>query len=223
MAIILSIETSTEACSVALHVNSKLAAYFEIQISKSHSGALTNLIDQTVRFSRMDLKEIDAIAISKGPGSYTGLRVGTSTAKGLAMALDKPLIAVNTLKSMAFEVNKSNFHNVLLCPMLDARRMEVYCSIFNSDMKELVDTNALILDETSFAELLLENLIIFFGNGSGKFKNIINNPRALFLDEVVPKAKNIGELASESFVRGEFENLHSFEPFYLKDFVMRKN
>jgi tRNA threonylcarbamoyladenosine biosynthesis protein TsaB len=223
MAIILSLETSTEACSVALHKEGNLIAYFEVQISKSHSESLTLLIEQIAYFSRIKLIEIDAIALSMGPGSYTGLRVGTSTAKGLAMALDKPLIAINTLRSMVLEVNKTNVNNALLCPMLDARRMEVYCSIYDAQMNEINETNAKILDEQSFVELLKDNSILFFGNGSDKFKSIMNNPNAFFISGIVPKAQNIGELAYQSFVNGKFENIHSFEPFYLKDFVMRKN
>jgi tRNA threonylcarbamoyladenosine biosynthesis protein TsaB len=222
MAIILSLETSTEACSVALHNKATLIAYFEVQISKSHSESLTLLVEQVLRFSKTRLQDIEAIALSMGPGSYTGLRVGTSSAKGLAMALEKPLIAINTLKSMALEINKTNLNKALLCPMLDARRMEVYCAVYNDEMQEIVSTNAKILDEHSFNELLANQQIIFFGNGSDKFKSLMANTNAFFISGIVPKAQNIGELAFDAFRQEKFENIHSFEPFYLKDFVMGK-
>jgi tRNA threonylcarbamoyladenosine biosynthesis protein TsaB len=223
MAIILSLETSTEACSVALHKEGTLIAYFEVQISKSHSESLTLLIEQITRFSKINLNNIDAIALSMGPGSYTGLRVGTSTAKGLAMALEKPLIAVNTLKSMALEINKTNVKKALLCPMLDARRMEVYCSVYDDQLNEVVETNAKILEGGSFSELLKDRMVLFFGNGSAKFKTVVDHSNAFFITGVVPKALNIGQLAFEAFADEKFENIHTFEPFYLKDFVMRKN
>jgi tRNA threonylcarbamoyladenosine biosynthesis protein TsaB len=223
MALILSIETSTDTCSVSIHEGIALLAYLEIQISKSHSESLTLMIEQATKFSKRSLKDIDAIALSKGPGSYTGLRVGTSTAKGLAMALDKPLIAVNTLASMAQEVSTMNFTNAHLVPMLDARRMEVYCSVFNSEMEEVIPTNALILDDNSFSEILEERSVVFFGDGSDKFMSLTKSSNAFFVKGIVPKARNIGALALVMYEERKFENIHSFEPFYLKDFVMRKN
>lgn len=162
--------------------------------------------------------QIDAVAISAGPGSYTGLRIGTSTAKGLCFALDKPLIAVNTLQAMANGIKKYNLQNHLLCPMLDARRMEVYCLVYGEKGETMLTTQAKIIDENSFAELLAQTPITFFGSGSEKCRDMIRHPNAYFITDVTPSAANMGTLAHQKFLQGQFEDLAYFEPFYLKEF-----
>ncbi|HYG39474.1 MAG TPA: tRNA (adenosine(37)-N6)-threonylcarbamoyltransferase complex dimerization subunit type 1 TsaB [Cytophagales bacterium] len=222
MAIILSLETTTEVCSVSIHGEEMLLSYVETHISKSHSEKITLQIDQVLALSNLSIKEIDAIAVSKGPGSYTGLRVGVSTAKGLCMALEKPLLAINSLEAMALEVSFGLTEEMLLCPMLDARRMEVYCAMYNKDLILKSETSALILEEISFSNKLNDHKVLFFGSGAEKFKRIIKSRNAFFIDGIYPKAKFIGLLAKKSFDNQLFEDLHLFEPFYLKDFVLTK-
>lgn len=223
MPIILSIETSTKACSAAIHQDGKLLSVSELYNEKSSSGMLTTLIAHVVKTANLTFQDLDIIAVAKGPGSYTGLRIGVSTAKGLCFTLEKPLIAVNTLEAMAYQL--STLHSqlpILLCPMLDARRMEVYCSIFKSDDLAIIEpTQAKIIDETSFADLLATNKIIFFGDGAEKCRTILSeNPNAVFLDKIVyPSARNIGFLATKALEKEQFENVADFEPFYLKEFV----
>ena len=169
------------------------------------------------------MAELDAIAVSKGPGSYTGLRIGVSTAKGLCYALDKPLIAVNTLLAMANEVNRQNHSQALLCPMIDARRMEVYTALYDGELNELEKTSAKILEENSFDETLNQKQVLFFGNGADKFMALKTGvANAVFIDNITPSAWSVGLLANQAFLRGDFEDVAYFEPFYLKDFVATK-
>jgi len=241
MSIILSIETSTKACSAAIHQDGKVLSVSELYNEKSSSGMLTTLIEHVVKTASLKLQDIDAVAVAKGPGSYTGLRIGVSTAKGLCFTLEKPLIAINTLEAMAYSIydlrftiydlksdaqnpitNNESLITNLLCPMLDARRMEVYCAVYKADTLELLEpTQAKIIDETSFANLLENHKIIFFGDGAEKCLAILgNDPNAVFLDQVIfPSAKCIGALATRSFMQQQFENVTDFEPFYLKEFV----
>ena len=219
MSLILSIETSTKVCSVALHREQTLLASSEILIEKSHSKFITVLIENLFSHSGEEMKSLDAVAVSKGPGSYTGLRIGVSTAKGICYALEKPLIAIDTLKSMAFEANRFNIQKALLCPMIDARRMEVYCALYDSDLNCKEEVNAKIIDESSFKETLSEQPVLFFGDGSQKCAAVIKNKNAFFIENVYPSAINIGTLALKAFEETQFEDLAYFEPFYLKDFV----
>lgn len=238
MPIILSIETSTKACSAAIHQDGKLLSVSELNNEKSSSGMLTTLIEHVVKTAGLTLQYIDAIAVAKGPGSYTGLRIGVSTAKGLCFTLEKPLIAINTLEAMAYQLSIGrhpagrhsavNYQlgvsplSLLLCPMLDARRMEVYCAVYKADPLELLEpTQAKIIDETSFSNLFESHKIIFFGDGAEKCRaSLGNDSNAVFVNEVVfPSAKSIGALATRSFEQLQFENVADFEPFYLKEFV----
>lgn len=223
MPIILSIETSTKACSAAVHQDGKLLSVSELYNEKSSSGMLTTLISHVIKTANLTFQDLDAIAVAKGPGSYTGLRIGVSTAKGLCFTLERPLIAINTLEAMAYQLSTLNFQlPTLLCPMLDARRMEVYCSIFNSDDLEIIEpTQAKIIDETSFADLLSTHKIMFFGDGAEKCRAVLSeNPNAIFLEKTIfPSAKNIGFLATKAFEKEQFESVADFEPFYLKEFV----
>jgi len=182
---------------------------------------LTTLIKNAVEHAGYDLKDLDAIVIAKGPGSYTGLRVGISTAKGLCYALDKPLIAINTLEAMSLQVIPFFSKDMLFCPMIDARRMEVYAAVFNSESTFVMETKAVIMDENSFGDLLQNNKIVFFGDGAEKCRKLLSeNKNAIFLDEDIrPSAKTIGRLALKSFTENHFEDLAGFEPYYLKDFM----
>jgi len=223
MPIILSIETSTKACSAAIHQDGKLLSVSELYHEKSSSGMLTTLIEHVVRTASLTLQDLDAIAVAKGPGSYTGLRIGVSTAKGLCFTLEKPLIAINTLEAMAFPLSIIHYQlSIYLCPMLDARRMEVYCAVYQADTMECIEpTQAKIIDETSFADLLQNHKIIFFGDGAEKCRvTLKSNPNAIFLNETIfPSARSVGILATRAFENKQFENVADFEPYYLKEFV----
>lgn len=220
MSLILSIETSTTVCSVALTREGSTLASQKLFLEKSHSTLLTVAILSLLDHTEVHKEDLSAIAVSKGPGSYTGLRIGVSTAKGLCYALDKPLIAINTLHAMAKEVSQYGGANEWLCPMLDARRMEVYTSLFDSNLKEIEETKALVLDESSFHETLGQNNVLFFGNGSDKFKDLVgSNNRARFVRGVTPSASAVGILAATALEVGRTEDVAYFEPFYLKDFM----
>ena len=233
MALILNIETATTVCSVALAKDGILLALKEQNGDYSHSENLTLFIEDVCTRSNTKLEDIDAVAVSKGPGSYTGLRIGASTAKGLCYALNKPLIAINTLEQIALSISQnlksdtriSNKLNepILFCPMLDARRMEVYCAIYDRNNNEVVPTAAEIIDEHSFAEILTNNSIVFFGDGAAKCKSsLAANKNALFIDDVFPSAKNMITLSESAFNNKQLEDIAYFEPFYLKDFMIGK-
>jgi tRNA threonylcarbamoyladenosine biosynthesis protein TsaB len=215
MSLILSFETSTNGCSAALHESGKLVSNFELFAERSSAEMLTTLIAQTLKVALKTFEDLDAIAVSKGPGSYTGLRIGVSTAKGICFASDLPLISVNSLDTMY-----SHTFEGLLCPMLDARRMEVYCKIVNKEGEVVLPTAAVVIDESSFQSLLDKNKILFCGEGALKCKSMINHPNAHFIgNEIRPKAANMGMLAFEKFKTSEFEDVAEFEPYYLKEFV----
>jgi len=219
MAFLLSIETSTKVCSVALHEDGNLIAFTQYLLEKSHSSILTSLIDEIIKHSGLKPNDIKAVAVSEGPGSYTGLRIGTSTAKGLCFGLDIPLINVSTLLSMAYAINDFNPNKAYLCPMLDARRMEVYCLIADSGLNIIRDVKPEIIDGNSFEDILKEHKVLFFGNGAAKCENILRHwPNAQFYYEIHPNAKDIGKLAWPRYQQEEFADLTYFEPFYLKAF-----
>jgi len=220
---ILSIDSATQSGSVALHQDGQLIGLQQYNIDKSHSSLLHVIVDQLIQNCGVSKSDLDAIAVSAGPGSYTGLRIGVSSAKGFCFALDKPLIAVNTLEAMARQVSNTNTEKALLCPMIDARRLEVYGMMLDHNMTIIEETEAIILDENSFGKYLQKNRVIFFGDGSGKCKTILNNENAIFLENIVPSAKEIGELATKKLIEEDFENLADYEPFYLKEFRIIKS
>lgn len=220
MANILSIETSTTVCSVAVHSDGKIVAEITTHKDHSHSSLLNSAINNILDLSGLDLKQLNAIAISKGPGSYTGLRIGTSTAKGLCYALDIPLISINTLEAMAAGIQ--NVAKWYLCPMLDARRMEVYCSIFSDKLEVLEPTSSIVLDSQTFSSQLGQSEILFFGNGSDKFQEVLQNKNAHFLNDVHTNASSMGKLAYNKYQNSDFEDTAYFEPFYLKEFLATK-
>ncbi len=228
MAIILNIETSTNVCSVALSENGKLIEYKESQEDRSHSTILTVFIDEMLRKNNIKASQLDAVAVSKGPGSYTGLRIGVSVTKGICFAVDKPLISVGTLQLMAWGVvtgnklkslNINDIKEAWLCPMIDARRMEVYSAFFDYNNEQKVKVSADVIDENSYKDLLDKRKVVFFGNGANKCKDIIKNKNAFFIDGVFPSAKDMIALSYQSFINKNFEDTAYFEPFYLKDFV----
>lgn len=228
MALILNIETSTIVCSVSVSRDGIVLAIKESREEKSHAKLLTIFIDELLKELNYKIDDLDAVAISKGPGSYTGLRIGVSTAKGLCYAKDLPLIAINTLQSMAngiilkFNSNNLPIENVetaILVPMIDARRMEVYSAFFNSKGESLRDVMAEIIDDHSYKEILSKQKMIFFGDGSEKIRETIQHENAIFLTDIYPSSKDMAELSESAYQKREFENVAYFEPFYLKDFV----
>ncbi len=220
MSLILSVETSTNVCSVALYREDDLLALSEVMIQKSHSSLLTVMVDDIVRHSGYALDDLEAVAVSAGPGSYTGLRIGVSVAKGLCYSKDIPLIAVDTLQAMAVGVNRYNTGKQLLCPMIDARRMEVYYTLMNSDGDILEPSSPKILDSDSFRETLIDNEILFFGNGALKYYELVKGNRNVkHISGVYPSGKEIGFLAWQAFLKSDFVNTAYFEPSYLKEFM----
>lgn len=218
MSLILAIESATTCGSVALINDGVLIGNQFYNLDKSHSSLLHPMIQQMTENVGVSLKNLDAVALSMGPGSYTGLRIGTSTAKGLCYSLDIPLLAINTLRGLAHQVALYNSYADYLCPMIDARRMEVYTMVMDSDLNMVRETEPLILTEESFLDLLDNGKVAFFGDGAAKFKRLTTHPNAVFLDSIFPSAVDIGLLAVDDFAKGNFENTISFEPFYLKEF-----
>lgn len=222
MSCILHIETSTNVCSVALSQDG-VCLYEEIDFEgPSHAQILAGFVKETVSFADSHAIPIDAVAVSKGPGSYTGLRIGVSEAKGLAYGRDARLLSVPTLKLLTVPVllgAEELPEDALLCPMIDARRMEVYCAVYDRAIKEVVPTQAVVIDENSFKELLDQHPVYFMGNGADKCVETIKHPNAHFVKGIVPKAKNMIPLAEKAMACEVFEDVAYFEPFYLKDFI----
>ncbi|MFT3737174.1 MAG: tRNA (adenosine(37)-N6)-threonylcarbamoyltransferase complex dimerization subunit type 1 TsaB [Breznakibacter sp.] len=220
MALILLMDTSTPVCSVALAENSQMVHHIEVYESFSHASQLTVLIQQLFGNNGVSFDQIDAVAVSCGPGSYTGLRIGTSTAKGLCYALGKPLIAIGSLDVLAWPVVSSiKEGNRLFCPMIDARRMEVYTAMFSSQMDKIMDVSAQVITENSFTDELEQGEVYFFGDGAPKCKQVITHRNAIFIDDQFPLAMNMAEMAYNAYSQQKFEDVAYFEPFYLKDFV----
>lgn len=228
MALILNIETATEVCSVAISKEGETVALLENTEGLQHASLLTVLIEKIFNESDYAIEDLDAVAVSMGPGSYTGLRIGVSAAKGIAYAGDLPLIAISTLQAMALGVANSQeiTENTWLCPMIDARRMEVYTAFFDSNNEQKKEISADIIDETSYQDELNKRKIVFFGNGAAKCKEKIKSGNALFIDDVKCSAKDLSELSYKAYTNKDFVDVAYFEPFYLKDFVAtvpRKN
>ena len=217
MALILNIETATTNCSVSLSENGKTISLKENNsASYSHSEVLHQYIDEVFTNSNISPSQIDAIAISEGPGSYTGLRIGVSSAKGLCYALDKPLVSVQTLKSLAYQVEINEGYIV---SMLDARRMEVYAAVFDSNYNEIRPTKSEILTPESYKEYLENSKVYFVGNGVDKTKKLINHPNAVFIEGKLPSANEMGIISEKKFKTNNFDDIAYFEPFYLKEFI----
>lgn len=226
MALILALETATEVCSVALNLDGNIVAVKETVGVNEHSAQLTSFIEEVTKNAGYPLSAIDAFAVSMGPGSYTGLRIGVSTAKGLCYALDKPLIAVSTLKALSHQAlthfPELKRENIILTPLIDARRMEVYMAMYDSSLNELLPVEARILDIQGINEYDGQKLALF-GSGAAKCQDHFSgNERFLFPGEVLASAISISMLALEKFEQELFENTAYFEPFYLKDFIAGK-
>ncbi|WP_114784984.1 tRNA (adenosine(37)-N6)-threonylcarbamoyltransferase complex dimerization subunit type 1 TsaB [Botryobacter ruber] len=220
MSLLLALETSSTVCSVALYHKEQLLGASELQIEKSHSSHITVMISQLVQNCGKELKELSAVAVSGGPGSYTGLRIGSATAKGLCYSLDIPLIEVSTLHGLAARVVGVTpaAEQFLFCPMLDARRMEVYTCLLNHKLEEIVSIAPVVLTESFLEEQLARQPVVFFGSGSAKFRTLVEaHPNARFINGVVPSAKEIGKLAVAKFKNQQFEDVAYYEPFYLKE------
>ncbi|WP_462317814.1 tRNA (adenosine(37)-N6)-threonylcarbamoyltransferase complex dimerization subunit type 1 TsaB [Marinilabilia sp.] len=226
MAYILCIETSTTVCSVALTRDGKVVAARQENEGNSHANRLTVLIQQLFEDSgvEIEISEVDAVAVSSGPGSYTGLRIGVSTAKGMCFAMDKPLISIPSLSVLAWPVVKELAVESLedkswFCPMIDARRMEVYAAMFDANMNQQRKTSADIIDESSYRDILDQRKVFFFGNGADKCKEALKHPNAVFPEDEGPLARNMASLAFDAWNQKAFEDVAYFEPFYLKDFI----
>ncbi len=227
MPLILHIDTATQTCSVALSSDSTLLGMRESRDEKSHSSHLVPFIDELLRENQLEASGLDAVAVCKGPGSYTGLRIGVSTAKGIAYGGGIPLIGIGTLDSMVSgilqhpEASKTIEMNAdtLLCPMIDARRMEVYTALYLSSGKILEKVSARIIDMESYHERLENGKVVFFGNGAGKCREIIRHSNAVFLDDFEASAAYMISKAEKAWHENRFEDIAYFEPFYLKDFI----
>lgn len=220
MSLILGIETATKMCSVALSDENGLLALKEVGGEYSHAENLNLFIEEVCKEAGKKLSEIDAIAVSKGPGSYTGLRIGVSAAKGFCTALEIPLISVDTLQAMAIKPSGEIERGVLFCPMIDARRMEVFTAFYDGEGNKVEEISAKIIDENSFEKELKAGKVVFFGDGAEKCREALEgNPNAIFIEDVHPSAQYINEIAIKKFDKKEFEDVAYFEPFYLKDFI----
>lgn len=217
MALILSIESATSVCSVALHQNGEFLGLMEINQENVHAKKLVLLIESLVQNLGFMTKDLDAVAVSSGPGSYTGLRIGVSIAKGLSYALDIPLIGVDTLTTLAHQVIPLCGDGDVIIPMLDARRMEIYMSIVSSNGEIIEASQPLIVENNPFLKYLNNGKVYFIGDGVGKLRSILDHENALF-PNVLNSSKSMGGLAFVKFQKKEFEDLAYFEPNYLKEF-----
>ncbi|MFO7701514.1 tRNA (adenosine(37)-N6)-threonylcarbamoyltransferase complex dimerization subunit type 1 TsaB [Psychroflexus maritimus] len=220
---ILGLETSTTNCSVALSINGRTEVIKEENSKNySHAEKLNVFIDEVLKQSKLKVNDLDAVAVSKGPGSYTGLRIGVSSAKGLCFACNLPLISIPTLESLAHQIPTERLsQGDLILPMLDARRMEVYTQTYKSNLTAISKTEAKVLEEDSFEDLEATHLH-FIGNGVEKFKKISNLKNVHFYTQEIPSANEMGKIAFKKFQNNEFEDVAYFEPFYLKDFIAGK-
>jgi len=264
MSLLLSIETSTSVCSVAVHEEGRLLELVQTEIPQSASSQLAVMIKQALDAIGKTPNQLQGVTVAAGPGSYTGLRIGVATAKGICYALQVPLLSINTLELLAYqfslsssleltinmfekdemnfrdtenltttvtplhgreaggEVLKSSTGSEALCPMLDARRMEVYCMLLDANLGIIEPTQAKVIDTDSFSDILTQRPIYFFGDGALKCQEIIKHPNAHFVPGVIPSAAQLGELGFQKWKSKEFEDVASFEPFYLKDFMIKK-
>ena len=224
---ILCLETATPVCSVALNDGCCTLALRETEGQNAHSEKITNFIREVMETAGIDYKQLDAVAVSKGPGSYTGLRIGVSTAKGICYAADLPLMAIDTLHAMAYgmkaKLGSQITENDLLIPMIDARRMEVYAAIFDANLNKINDTEAMIIDENSFSDLIKNHHLWLFGDGAPKLSKVFENqPNISGVDGFRPSAAFMRPLAEQALLNKDFVDVAYFEPCYLKDFIAGK-
>jgi len=226
MSYIINIESSTEVCGVSLSKKGEIIDFKENTEGRNHARLLALYIQDIMAKNHIDFKQLNGIAVSKGPGSYTGLRIGVSIAKGLCYAQGIPLIAVSSLQAMSdylrlnkFKYNLPDNNKLLFAPMIDARRMEVYTASYDINNKEIKPVCAKILDKNSFREELDNHSVVFFGNGSEKAKKVITHPNAFFVPDIICSSKFMNNLSYQSFIDKDFVDIAYFEPFYLKDFI----
>ncbi|RPG30362.1 MAG: tRNA (adenosine(37)-N6)-threonylcarbamoyltransferase complex dimerization subunit type 1 TsaB [Muricauda sp. TMED12] len=221
MAIILHLETATTNCSVSISRDDEIIVLKENNAaSYSHSEQLHVFIKEALKEASLSFSDLDAVAISKGPGSYTGLRIGVSAAKGICFSLDIPLISIPTLQSMANQVDLKP--GELVIPVLDARRMEVYSCVYDNNYQKIRETRAEVINEESFVEYLGENKVYVMGSGAEKCRGVLQHPNFIFNESVVPSAKDMVSIAFEKYESKQFEDVAYFEPYYLKDFVLQQ-
>lgn len=221
MALILNLETATTNCSVSIARDGKILAIKEHDTPNySHSEQLHVFIEEVAKKGAISLQELDAIAVSKGPGSYTGLRIGVSAAKGLCFSLDIPLISIATLKSMAFQSKLTKVDYII--PVLDARRMEVYSHVFDVNLNTVRETKADIIDVDSYLEYAQKGKVLLAGNGAEKCKDVLMHHNFSFDTAVVPSSSEMATLSFEKYQKKDFEDVAYFEPYYLKDFIVLK-
>lgn len=220
MPCILNIETSTAVCSVALSANGEIVFEKASFAGPAHAALIGVFVEEALIVLKGKALKLDAVAVSSGPGSYTGLRIGVSVAKGLCFGYDFPLIGIHTLEVLTATAIKQNagVADCLYCAMLDARRMEVYASIYDATLRTIRQTAADIVDADTYAPYLEKGKVCFFGNGAEKCKTVITSPNALFIDDIHPLAVNMVDLSEKAFEAGAFEDAAYFEPFYLKEF-----
>ncbi len=226
MSCILHIDTSTDACSVAVSQDGANIFHDERLEGPQHAQVIGGMVEEALSFTDNHAIPFDAVAVSSGPGSYTGLRIGASIAKGVCYGRNLRLISIPTLELMCVPVllgREELPEDALLCPMIDARRMEVYTALYNRALKPIKETSAMIIEPDAFAEELEQHPVYFFGNGSDKCQDTITHPNAHFISGIQPLAKWMGPLAEKKHVREEFEDVAYFEPFYLKEFVAKKS
>lgn len=217
---ILSIETATNVCSVVISVGDEIIFQRENTEGPSHASLLGVFVAEAMDAIRNNIK-LDAVAVSCGPGSYTGLRIGVSEAKGLCYGMGIPLLAIKTPEIMVKKVLNTQTipQDALLCPMIDARRMEVYAAVYNRELEVVRDIAADIVEPDTYSEYLERAQVFFFGNGADKCRNVIDHPNAIFIEDIYPSALCMTELAQKAYNRGHFVDVAYFEPFYLKDFI----
>ena len=224
---ILCLETATPVCSVALNDGCCTIALRETEGQNAHSEKITNFIREAMETAKIDYKQLDAVAVSKGPGSYTGLRIGVSTAKGICYAADLPLMAIDTLEAMAYgmkaKLGSQIAENDLLIPMNDARRMEVYAALFDANLNKIKDTSALVIDENAFEDLRKDHHLWLFGDGAPKLTKLFENQSNIsVIDGFKPSAAYMRPLTDRALREHDFVDVAYFEPFYLKDFIAGK-
>jgi tRNA threonylcarbamoyladenosine biosynthesis protein TsaB len=224
MSLILQIDTATTVCSVALSENGNVLTCKEIQQRNVHAEVITLFIDEVLKTAGKQYADLSAVAVSCGPGSYTGLRIGISVTKGLCYSLDIPFIAVETLEAMTDGmISESNEEDTLFCPMIDARRMEVFTAVFDAKSNRVKPTSAEIIDQDSFSDMLKTNKVIFFGDGAAKCSEVLGtNPNAQIISDFQNSARHLTKKAAEKFSAKDFEDTAYFEPYYLKDFIAGK-
>lgn len=221
MATILNIETSTEVCSVALTSEGQVLEHHENYEGQTHATLLSAYVKDALEYAHSRELKIDAVAVSIGPGSYTGLRIGLSEAKGLAFGMEVPLIGVNTLQLLVVSTMFSNFFDeddIVFVPMIDARRMEVYTAAYNSALEAVIEPQAMILDENSFADLRSNHKVVFMGNGSTKARDVIKHENAIFIDGIKPVAVDMLALSEMAYRKSQFIDVAYSTPLYLKEF-----